>query len=261
MIEMRASEQSGGRTGQESLLDKYRVILDWIIGKSHQPLVNKRIKVLHMVIVTLYSQDDYRLLSRDNMNMSRLNSLVSYVIENLGDKFKQLINQGFTSTWGNNIESYHEKFSKGERLELTRDNFKITFSIITGQEFFKSILGMSYQELNAKFKDLGDDLWLTISILPYELRYYYQFGFMWSKKIYDVINDSKSPICLKSLLGKYGVNEDKIIEEIVNYLIRTESELKLLETNNIHTQYDYLRKLVGIAILMCLYNCPQFFVM
>lgn len=256
LVEMRASEHTGGRTGQESLLDKFKVVLDWII-EDYKPFIDRNIKEINLVITILYGEKTYKLLTRNEITGGRLNSLIKYIIEELGPKFEGLIKRGFRS----NVEMYEEELRKGEKLTfISSSGFQVSLSILTGQEFFERILSLKYEDLDSKFSNLGDDLWIVIGMMPYELRYYYQHGYMWSKKIYELITDNNSPIYIQRLIKKYKVEtdiEDKIIDEISDYVMKNEKKLTLLESNDLHLQYDYLRKLIAISLLLYTYKCPK----
>lgn len=249
LIEQRTSEHTGGRTGQESLLDKFKVILGWI-SKSVQPFLTKGINEVRMIIFISFSET-HEILNSANVSSGRINSLISYIIENLEDKFNSLVQSGFKT----NCNNFRSCLEKQRRIEFSKQNFKLTFEILLGEEFFSKILGDSYTEVRDKLlnQELGDDLWLIYTVLPYEIRNYYESGFTWTRKIYEKI---KSDNEFKKILNEKR-NLDDVIKYVTDKVINEEKDLRLLETNDISLQYEYLKALCGVALIMYSLKCPN----
>jgi hypothetical protein len=83
LVELRMSELTGGRTGQQSLLDK----IDYILGvledervRLRQGLIDKGIRELSLSIVILFSES-HELLTKENVDRGRLTSLISYIMD------------------------------------------------------------------------------------------------------------------------------------------------------------------------------------
>ncbi|MEM4001709.1 MAG: hypothetical protein QXW86_13440, partial [Saccharolobus sp.] len=83
LVELRMSEHTGGRTGQESLMDKFNKILDMLIsGELYSVLHKEKIGGIKLVLAILFNENQ-ELIDRDanNYNKGRLNSLISYIME------------------------------------------------------------------------------------------------------------------------------------------------------------------------------------
>lgn len=248
LIEQRTSEHSGGRTGQESLLDKFKVFLNWIIEKSADPLINKGLREIYLIIFISYSEK-HEILTEQNVNRGRINSLIEYIVENLGDYFNSLANKGFKTE----CIGLASCLGKYRRLVFYTDQVKIEFRIMLGEEFYKEILGEKYSSLKNKIlnEELGDDLWVIYSILPYELRLYYEEGFMWSNCIYEMLISRYNNIITSAS------SEDDIINKIASKIIEDQKDLRLLETNNLSKQYEYLKTLCAASLILYALKCPK----
>jgi hypothetical protein len=248
LIEQRTSEHTGGRTGQESLLDKFKVFLDWIIGKSADPLINKGIREIYLVIFISYSEK-HEILTEQNVNKGRINSLIAYIVENLGDYFTRLVSKGFKTT----CSDLASCLKQSRRLIFYTDQIKIEFRIMLGEEFYEEILGEKYSSLKDKIikEELGDDLWVIYSILPYELRMYYEEGFMWSNRIYEMLISRYEHIITSAS------TEDDIINKLASKIIEDYKDLRLLETNDLSKQYEYLKTLCAASLILYALKCPS----
>jgi len=247
LIEQRTSEQSGGRTSQEALLDKFKVVLDWI-NKSIDPFLNNGINEVRLIIFISFSER-HEILNNKNVSSGRINSLISYIIENLEDRFKLLINSSFNT----NCSDFEICLKNKRRIEFYKKDFKLIFEILLGEEFFSEMLGENYDKVKDKLlnQELGDDLWLIYTILPYELRYYYEKGFTWTRKIYEKIKSDKQ---FKKIISKGNI--DYVIEYVAKKVINEEKDLRLLETNDLGLQYEYLKALCGVALIIYSLGCP-----
>lgn len=248
LIEQRTSEHTGGRTGQESLLDKFKVFLDWIIGKSTDPLINKGIREIYLVIFISYSEK-HEILTEQNVSKGRINSLIAYIVENLGDYFTRLVSKGFKTT----CTDLTSCLKQSRRLIFYTDQIKIEFRIMLGEEFYEEILGEKYSSLKDKIikEELGDDLWVIYSILPYELRMYYEEGFMWSNRIYEML------ISRYEYIITSASTEDDIINKLASKIIEDYKDLRLLETNDLSKQYEYLKTLCAASLILYALKCPS----
>jgi len=190
-----------------------------------------------------------QILTEQNVNRGRINGLIGKIVENLGDYFTRLVNKGFkTECIG--LASCLEKY---RRLIFYTDRVKIEFRIMLGEEFYKEILGEKYSSLKNKIlnEELGDDLWVIYSILPYELRLYYEEGFMWSNCIYEMLISRYNNIITSAS------SEDDIINKIASKIIEDQKDLRLLETNNLSKQYEYLKTLCAASLILYALKCPR----
>lgn len=248
LIEQRTSEHSGGRTGQESLLDKFKVFLNWILEKSTDPLINKGIREIYLIIFISYSEK-HEILTEQNVNKGRINSLIEYIVENLGEYFTRLADKGF-KTECNDLTLC---LKKDKMIVYYSNGIKLEFKIMLGEDFYKEMLGEKYSSLKNRIinDELGDDLWVIYSILPYELRLYYEEGFMWSNRIYEMLISRYEDIITSSS------NIDDIINKLANKIIEEQKELRLLETNDVSKQYEYLKTLCASSLILYALKCPK----
>lgn len=248
LIEQRTSEHSGGRTGQESLLDKFKVFLNWILEKSTDPLINQGVREIYLIIFISYSEK-HEILTEQNVNKGRINSLIEYIVENLGEYFTRLANKGF-KTECNDLTLC---LKKDKMIVYYSNGIKLEFKIMLGEDFYKEMLGEKYSSLKNRIinDELGDDLWVIYSILPYELRLYYEEGFMWSNRIYEMLISRYKDIITSSS------NIDDIINKLANKIIEEQKELRLLETNDVSKQYEYLKTLCASSLILYALKCPK----
>lgn len=240
LVELRTSEHTGGRTGQESLLDKFREVIDEILRGSES---FSRYREIHMRILILFGES-HQVLNRNNVTRGRLTSLINYVLErdNLGSRFARL-----SERYSSSCEDFRDCLERGEVINFTGDR-KITFGIWVGDELFSELLGnagdtglrnfLSEEQLK---RELGDDLWIMFTVLPYEMRNYYLNGFTWVQKLYDEVVKSYE-ITEKT--------EDEIIGKLRQIVLHKYSSLPLLETNDLKRQLEYLDGLISSALVI-----------
>jgi len=252
-IEQRTSEHTGGRTAQESLLDKFRIITDKIITNNLGQLNDKK-KEIHMRIFILFNEKQ-ELISRENMSKGRLISLINYIMEedNLGRRFKELSSmfsatECFDLTKNKSIRSsdFRSCLKEG-KIVYWKGNKIVSFGILLGDEFFKELLGIDFDNVKSDLlnSELGDDLWIMYSLLPYEMRSYYLNGFTWTRKLYDeIIKNFK--------IDDKVVSEDEIIKSIREKIISDEKfrNLNLIESTDLKQQVKYLEYLIAAGLII-----------
>ena len=78
--ELRTSEHTGGKTGQESLMDKFVIILDNLSNEETiKKFKNNEIHEIKLIIGILYNENK-ELLNKDNYSTGRHNSLINYFV-------------------------------------------------------------------------------------------------------------------------------------------------------------------------------------
>ena len=251
-IEQRTSEHTGGRTAQESLLDKFRIIYDKILTNNLEKLNNK--KEIHMRIFILFNEKQ-EVISRNNKSKGRLTSLINYIMEedNLGRRFKELSNtfpltECFDLSYNKTISfsDFRSCLEKGGII-YWKGNKVVSFGILLGDEFFKELLGTNYENIKNELlnSELGDDLWVIYSLLPYEIRNYYLNGFTWTRKLYDdVIRDFK--------IDGSIVSEDELIKSLRDKILNEEKfkTLNLIESTDLKQQIRYLEYLITAGLII-----------
>jgi len=252
-IEQRTSEHTGGKTAQESLLDKFRIITDKIITGNLGVLKDKK-KEIHMRIFILFNEKQ-ELISRGNMSKGRLTSLINYIMEedNLGRRFKELSFMfpatecfDLTSNKSESSSNLRSCLEKG-KIIYWKGNKVVSFGILLGDEFFKELLGTDYENVKNELlkSELGDDLWIMYSLLPYEMRNYYLNGFTWTRKLYDeIVKNFK--------IDDKVVSEDELIRSIREKIISDEKfkNLNLIESTDLKQQVKYLEYLIAAALII-----------
>lgn len=281
-IELRMSEHTGGRTGQESLLDKFNKILglvasDELVEKS----LKREIKAVKLYIAILFNENQELIRREDkNYNTGRLNSLISYIMEEnqvwgavyrLSDQFvfcdgKKLNKTDFESS----LKNKHEVC-----LKHRAKNFKLHFKILLGDDFFRAVTGASLLELVSRHGDvIADDLWVMYTLVLNELKVANMFGKTNPRRIYEIAKKSEKMIPIlkdfEDLYTKYGAGKDAGSNLLADYMSRLNSiidklaqvvppvfaELKqpltLLESNDMVMLYNYLRYVCASSLALYL---------
>lgn len=235
-VEQRLSSHTGGATAQESLLDKFREILDLNILNSS---ILSKFKEINLRIFILFNEK-HEVANRDNIERGRINSLIKYILQPhwLGEKFDLL-----KSKFKTNCTNFETCLKEGKIIEFADNYRKITFGILLGDEFFKELLSTSSNVLMDLLTESGDDLWILYTLLPFELRNYVFNGYTWTRRIYDDIIKN----CDISQLGK---NEDEIIDSLIIKVLNKYNSLNLLETTDLKKQIEYLRNVIAAGLVI-----------
>jgi len=272
LVELRMSEHTGGRTAQQSLLDK----VDHALRLLEDPrfdlkkkLVNRGIREVDLSIAILFNEE-HELLNIDNFNKGRLSSLVSYIMDD-------------RHVWGvvkDLAESYNYKFCDGapiskevfesRLLSLTSrrvcieddgSNIKIWLKILFGDEFFQEYTGSALAGLLTRHKGMiADDIWLFYTVTINELKIAKEFGETNVKKVYDtLLNTDVFRDFISAVYGNNMLSLDEYIrifnqwiENCANIVIRKYrergGELRLLETNDLIAGFEYVKQLCICAL-------------
>lgn len=272
LIEVRMSEHTGGRTAQQSLLDK----IDTILRLLEDPKLVLRRRLSHLGVreidlsIAILFSENHELLSKDNFNKGRLTSLINYIMDerHVWGVVKDLsINKGYKFCDGSPITSERVR---SELLNPTRrkiciqdggSNLKIWLKILFGDEFFKEYIGSSLSDLLTRYGGIiADDIWLFYTMTINELKIAAQFGQTHVRRIYDVLlsyNMFKDFIYkiyndTNLSLDEYVHRFNQWIESCANNVIRIckerNEELRLLETNDVVASFEYLKQLCICAL-------------
>ena len=186
LVELRESEHTGGKTGQESLMDKLTEVLEWVEERGlREKLLEKGYRKLELIIAILFSEKDRTLLSEENYNEGRFTSLRDYMLHNkhIGGALKKLIDDhGYLVSIDGGKSYEHITYDK-ELLDSTlknerkvcikKDSFVIEISILWGDEFFKRFAKKSFSELMyGREPEIADDIWLFFSVAINEFKIY-----------------------------------------------------------------------------------------
>ncbi|WP_297513423.1 hypothetical protein [Thermococcus sp.] len=278
LIELRTSEHTGGRTGQESLTDKFVRFLGLLEDsnvKLRNALLNKGIKNVNLLVVTLFNESG-ELLTPNNLNKGRYASLVGYLSEerHLGGKIKELLSKGYILHAGerqfteppDDIEVILKNaFLEKRRVLLEKDDFIVEIGILWGDEFFHRFTGKGLEELlRNDIKDrVGDDLWMFLVLTLNELRLRASEG----KSTIDMLRDyllrcgefetlielRKKANSLDEFLDDLGNLVDSIIPGFLRELGKNGRKLRLLGTDDLVAQYNYLRGVVLLTLALEFY--------
>ena len=267
-IELRMSEHTGGRTGQESLMDKFDKILDLIIDRRLlKAALEKRVDTIELVIAILFNEQ-HELIKGSNYSEGRLNSLINYIMEenHIWGRVKQLKELNFKICDGSDISKdivndALKSRSTRRSVCLEGNGLKIYLKILLGDEFFKEYTGLSFEDLVKKYaKTIADDIWVMYMLTVNELKIAKLAGVTNVRRIYDI---SKREQGLRQYLDRFrgmytsggtqGYRElssyiedfNKLLSgyvgEVLELYSREGKELRLLETNDMAQNYLYLR--------------------
>lgn len=283
LIELRISEHTGGRTGQESLMDKLVKVLNWLEEsdiKLREVMVNAGYNKLILDIAILFSEKDYGLLSEYNYSKGRFTSLRKYIIEDrhFGGVLKKLIEiYGYEISYDSSA-TFRSTYSKEaldnalkiyRKVYLRKDNFIVELSILWGDDFFRKYVGRMFCDLIEELsKEIADDIWLFFSIVINEFKVLHVFNVMNIHKLYKFLTEYNRSLINKFLeiytdehinsLSKYFRKLDNFaaycVMQFLDYVRRKGIQLRLLETNDVTKQLIYLKQLCLVALAMYYYH-------
>jgi hypothetical protein len=158
LVELRMSEHTGGRTGQEPLLDK----IDYILGvledervRLRQMLIDKGIRELSLSIAILFSES-HELLTKENVNRGRLTSLISYIMDerHVGGSLKRLSEgdryrmcDGATITFERVERELSNIDNRKVCVKESSSDFRVWLKILLGDEFFNEYAGSNLNDI------------------------------------------------------------------------------------------------------------------
>jgi hypothetical protein len=272
LVELRMSEHTGGRTGQQSLLDK----IDYILGvledervRLRQRLIDKGIRELSLSIVILFSES-HELLTKENVDRGRLTSLISYIMDerHVGASLKKLSEgnryrmcDGATITFERVKRELFDIDNRKVCIKESSSDFRVWLKILLGDEFFNEYARSNLSDILARHSDIiADDIWLFYTLLINEFKVARQFGYTHVRRVYEdlklsnifgyfynnVYNNTELP------LESYIQQLNRWIEGCANTVIKVYREkgqqLRLLETNDLIANFEYLKQ-VCICVL------------
>jgi hypothetical protein len=197
LVELRMSEHTGGRTGQQSLLDK----IDYILGvledervRLRQRLIDKGICELSLSIVILFSES-HELLTKENVDRGRLTSLISYIMDerHVGGSLKKLSEgnryrmcDGATITFERVKRELFDIDNRKVCIKESSSDFRVWLKILLGNEFFNEYARSNLSDILARHSDIiADDIWLFYTLLINELKVARQFGYTHVRRVYE----------------------------------------------------------------------------
>lgn len=270
-VELRMSEHTGGRTGQESLMDKFDKVLDLLIqGPLYDKAISRGIKSIKISIAILFNEQ-HELIKGDNYDFGRVNSLISYIMEpnHIWGRIEKLKEIGYKRCDGGDISStlIENDLKKTRRICIKRGDFNVYLKILLGDEFFNEFTRNNLEDLIKHYNDtIADDIWIMYSLAINELKIAREFGKTNVRRIYETLHGDSE---LRKLLerfrdiydggrsGTYTIKDfrerlNALINDCISMILNTYDkegvELKLLESNDVIQNYKYL-KYVCIAAL------------
>lgn len=281
-IELRMSEHTGGRTGQESLMDKFDKTLELVAsGDLVERSLAKGLKSIGLLIAILFNEEQELIdPGRGNYNAGRLNSLISYIMEDnhVWGKINRIKNN-FILCSGESIEkSRFEMALKKYReacLKHKNKDFRVYLKILLGDDFFKELLGMGLQDLIARQGNvIADDLWVMYTLTLNELKKASMFDTTHARIIYEASKSkpelrrvleefrelyekcSRNPHVDERLLNRYLTRLNQIIDKMAQKTLtafdQRRQRLELLESNDITSSYRYLRYVCASVLALYL---------
>jgi hypothetical protein len=269
-IELRMSEHTGGRTAQESLLDKHEELLEMLNKGLREALLRKGFREMNLVIAILFNER-HELINpadKNSYNLGRLNSLINYIMQDnhIWGKVNNLTRQGYVYCDGKKIDrdSFEEKLreSLDHSVCIASNNgeFKVWFKILLGDQFFSEYMCVKFNEIkNQWFGTIADDVWLFYTLSINEAKLAREFGQTSARKIYELLNEEKTSILnefeklyedgrrgglsLMNYVNRLNGLADQCVNEVINYAKKRDIELRVLETNDVTAIHEYLRQL------------------
>lgn len=266
--ELRTSEHTGGKTGQESLMDKFVIILDNLSNEETiKKFKNNEIHEIKLIIGILYNENK-ELLNKDNYSTGRHNSLINYFVEDrhIGGKIKKLLSKGYTIKYENEfLNNYSEDLlrtalSTHRSILLKNDDILIEISILWGKEFI-NLLTNGKLDMDL---EVGDDLWLFFTLTINEIKLKEEFGYntfeymikyieskKLDKKLYKELDNTKNFVDALSKIEKIS---NDIAKEFMEWISIEGINLKVLETNDIGENYNYIQHTVLLGLSYLFYK-------
>lgn len=265
LVELRTSEDTGGKTSQQSLLDKFNGFLTLVKDESFSSLLkDASIEMVKLVIETVFSERDKNIVTVPNQG--RLRSLVNYITkeEHLYGKIRNLLGELSQDEFEQNLINKREfKFAY----------FDLDFSVrlMYGNEFFKEYLGKDLEEL-LDTEEIPDDVWLLYTMAVNELLRFKlsDNGKTLTKQIFDILINrafdevkelfeqfekadqqcnSASPNYLDCFVNLLDNLTNQIRQLILNLIEKNNIKLQILPTEDFQKSYRYL-KYISYCILL-----------
>jgi len=265
-IELRMSEHTGGKTAQESLLDKFVVILPLLEEGLRERMLDNNIREVELVIAILFNKR-HEIINNQNMDVGRFNSLVNYIMEerNIWGQVRRLLGQGYrieeNEEGGEDKNIFEEQLKRKRDVCIRKNEFRVRFRILLGDEFFREYAG---KDLNTIIEEVAyvtaDDIWLFYSMAINEMKVAKETGKTNVRRLYEDLKREKEEIFKEFMdlrnrnidINKYISELNRIIDsyakEILGFYEKKGIELRLLETNDIISMYEYLKQLC-LAVL------------
>jgi len=272
LVELRMSEHTGGRTGQESLLDKVVAVLNLLEdakAKLAEKLRQRGINEIDLVIATLFNEN-HELLTKDNFEKGRLTSLVNYVMEqkHVWGCLETLSKYGYSLCNGLPLEEpkIRSELSENRNICVQKSGdarFRVRLKILFGNEFFEEVTGKRLETLLEESSDVfADDVWLFYAVAINELKVCAQFGKTNVMRIYETFKGSDiferfskevyENNCLS--MGECVERLSSLVEECADKFVeicrKNGEELRLLETNDLVANLEYLKQLCICALAL-----------
>lgn len=267
LVELRMSEDTGGKTGQQSLLDKFNGFLSLMQDPDFIVALRKSsVKRVELVIETVFSENDKTIVNEPSQG--RFTSLVNYIAkeEHLYGKIKKLLKN--TSR-----KEFEAKLRQNRKFEFEFSSLNVSIILMYGNEFFSKYLNEKLEHL-LNTKEIPDDIWLLYSIAVNELlrMRISENGKTLTREVYDILL-TYAPEEIEKLFEEFAIakrnSRGKTVKFFVDYADKVTDRirqlvLELVEKNNISLQifpssdfqksYRYLKY---IAYLILLIGCDR----
>ena len=150
-------------------------------------------------------------------------------------------------------------------FSLLKDDFRIEFNVLFGNEFFERYTGKRFEELiEAEGNLIADDVWLFFTLTLNELKVSKMFSQTFVKIVYEFLTGNGKELSKKFVelyklakqsrteLDEYFKRLDEIASELgnafMNYASNLGLKLRFLETNDSTAHYRYLKCLCLTAL-------------
>jgi len=266
-VELRMSEHTGGRTAQQSLLDKHEELLEMLNKGLKERLLAKKINEMNLVIAILFNER-HELIDPKNKNSyspGRLNSLIKYIMQR-------------NHIWGrvDDLKSRGYRFCNSKQInELTFQNmltnshsvcivsgdgkFRVVFKILMGNQFFNEYMCKDFSGIQKDWLSMiADDVWLFYVLSINEMKIAKEFGKTSVRIIYELLSSEKNStlnkfenlykkgraekLSLTEYINQLNELANQCVNEVITYAKMKNVELIVLETNEVGALHEYLRQ-------------------
>jgi len=281
-VEHRSSTEGGGKTGQESLFDKFVIFLEDAQRRlQNEPCffdyLSEKFKEIFFVITIFF--DKYGNIARPNNPIvkGRIESLKRYGNDILGKVIPMLIENEILQVQGSINEDTIFSDWIAERIRILykgdRKMLPLNFKLLIGSEALQfyginpeivdNEKKFSSYLLDVLSKAIADDFWLLFSVLLNEIKLQKEFNMKklpveyiveyirenhrFRERIYEIITSYAD---LENIWRELDSEISKELYHIVEFLRRRMREVRLIESNDVSQMLEYVKKEVYVSLML-----------
>jgi len=283
-VEHRTSTEGGGKTGQESIFDKFVIFLEDTQRKLHNKpcffdYLSKKFKEVFFVITIFF--DKYGNIAKLN-NPSvkgRIDSLIRYGNDILGKIVPMLVEKKMLQVQGSlNEGTIFSDWISGrikliyKRSDQIEKELSLNFMLLIGPEALQFYgIDPEIVDNEEKFSNylldvlseaIADDFWILFSVLLNEIKLQKEFNIKklpveyiveyvenhstFREKIYNIVSSHDN---LEDIWRELNSEISRELYSIVEYLKERMKVVRLIESNDVSQTLEYIKKEVYVGLM------------